>query len=104
MKHNHIKPILIVAIIAAMGAIFMLLWNSIIPYVVGWRSLSYLEAVGLSVFLKFIIRTIVGFFKQQNSNYKERNNIREQVSNMSKEQKKRYIREYIADKRKNVEK
>lgn len=101
MKQKVFKPIIIIAFIAAIGAIVMLLWNAIIPSVIGWNEISYLQSIGLFI----LCRVLFGGFRGLKTRTKmalhcNSNNIKEQVKNMSKQERLQYIREYIKDEQK----
>lgn len=49
-------PMFIVAL-GAMAALVMLLWNAIVPDVIGWTAVNYWQALGLLV----LCRLLIGF-------------------------------------------
>lgn len=92
MRPRILKPFLLIAAVAAIGATVMLLWNAIIPSIIGWGALSYMQAVGLLILCRLLLGG-VGGFKQRIVH----NNIRTQAKKeMSYEQKKAYIKSYMA--------
>lgn len=98
MRHNILKFILIVAIVAAAGAIIMLLWNSIIPSVVGWNSLNYFQAIGLLILCRLLFGGFSGLrgakekFHHRHTMHQD---MRNRVKGMSKREKMEYIKEYM---------
>ncbi len=91
MKRRFLKPVLLLVAIAAAGAVVMLLWNAIIPTVVGWGVLSYLQAVGL-----FVLCRVLGGTSPQ-LRHRAHFSKAERFGGMSKSQKREYIRNYMSN-------
>ncbi len=92
-----LKILIVIAAVAIFGLVVMLLWNSIIPMVIGWGALTYLQAVGLLV----LCRVLFGGFNsfKRGASYKHmRHAHKEQLKGMSRKQKMEYIRECMAKK------
>ncbi|MFI3295397.1 MAG: hypothetical protein R3Y19_05195 [Rikenellaceae bacterium] len=89
-----VKPIIIIAIVALASLVVMLLWNSIIPSVVGWGALNYLEAVGLLVLCRILFSGSVPFGAI--AHRRDLGDLRDHVRGMNKEQKREYIRAYMS--------
>ncbi len=47
--------LLIIAALIAFSALTQLLWNAVIPPVIGWKSLTFFQAMGLLVLAKILI-------------------------------------------------
>jgi len=58
MKHRAkywIRPLFFIAVVAALGAVVMLLWNAIVPDLFGTaRPIDYLHALGLLVLSRIL--------------------------------------------------
>ncbi len=103
--------ILLVAVAAA-GTIVMLLWNFVVPSVIGWGELNYGQAVALLVLSRLLFSGFGGFQKNflkhsKYSNYPSHPNHQEmkaRLKGMSKSEKKEYIKNYMyISGRRNVE-
>lgn len=98
---------IILAVLAAGAAVVMLLWNCIIPAVIGWGALSYWQAAGLLLLCKILF----GSFRKGGAGMGEppfrrpdprmgfmhgdREKMHEEVKNMSAEQRREYIRKHM---------
>lgn len=86
------------ALLAGLGGVVMLLWNAIIPSVVGWGALSYLQAVGLLALCRILFGSFPGAARgragraMRGNREGVRDDLREQLKGMSREEKKEYIR------------
>ena len=97
-----------VAVFAAAIAVVMLLWNYIIPPVVGWSQITYWQAAGLMV----LGRLLLGGFGRFNRglghchpghqggpghHFRSRfhNRMREKMVNMSDEERRQFIRDHM---------
>ncbi len=83
------------AAIAALGVVVMLLWNAIIPSVIGWGALSYLQAVGLFLLSRILFGSLSGVRKRASVSVNGSPELRQQLRGMTPEQKHEYIREYM---------
>lgn len=92
MKIRVLKPIIGVAFGAVAGAVVMLLWNAIIPSVIGWGALSYLQAVGLLLLCRVLFGRFPGIRERMVGNREE---LRAQLRGMSREQRQEHIRGYM---------
>jgi hypothetical protein len=58
MKHYHKHKIgfvlLFITMPAAAAAVVMLLWNALIPAIVGWGSVTYWQALGLIILCRLL--------------------------------------------------
>lgn len=88
------------AFFAAAAAIIMLLWNAIIPAVIGWGTLTYWYACGLLLLCRLLFTGFgrmgfgypmmgLGFHKKHMNHMAE---MREKMSGMSREERREYIR------------
>lgn len=103
MKRHIFKPFIFIAIVAALAAVIMLLWNAIIPSVIGWSALSYLQAAGLLVLSRLLFGSWGGIRERVAlSSNKDHRKIREQLAGMTRAQQMEYIRARMSE-TKNVE-
>lgn len=77
-------------------AVVMLLWNAIIPQVIGWSAITYWQAAGLFI----LARILFGKFGRPGGCHKccrkekeyKQGHIHEKLQNMSPEERREYIR------------
>lgn len=82
--------------IAVAGAAIMLLWNVIIPSVIGWGAVSYLQAVGLFLLSRILFGNFSGLRERTNATMGgNRDELKAKLKGMSREQKQEYIRSYM---------
>jgi hypothetical protein len=80
-------PLLFVAIGLLLGGVVMWLWNAILPEVTGWKTLTYLQALGLLV----LCRILFGGFRGGGRGFgKHKNARRERWLNLSDEERARF--------------
>lgn len=96
MKQRILKPIIMLALLAGVGAVVMLLWNAIIPTVIGWGAVSYLQAVGLLVLCRLLFGSFSGIKGRTNATLQgDRDELKAKLKGMTKEEKRDYIRGYM---------
>ncbi len=96
MKQRILKPIIMLAALAAIGAVVMLLWNAIIPSVIGWGAISYLQAVGLFLLSRILFGSLSGIKGRTNATMQgNRDELKAELKGMSREEKRDYIRNYM---------
>ena len=97
-----------IAVFAGISAIVMLLWNALIPSIIGWNTVNYWQAAGLLILCKLLLG---GFGRMKPSGFhmmKEARNMEnypfshmhERMGEMSREER----REFILRRMKNMEK
>ncbi len=91
MKMKFLKPIILLAAVAVAGGAVMFLWNTIIPAVVGWRALSYMQAAGLFVLCRLLFGGSP--WRRHGAQFSKA----EQLRGMSKEQRRDYIRKCMSN-------
>lgn len=103
MSKRIFKPFIMLALVATLGVVVMLLWNAIIPSVIGLGSLSYLKAVGLLVLCRLLFGGVSGFKERAvvHANGINRHDMREKVKAMTKEERREYIKNYRHNSTKN---
>ncbi len=95
MKRIVLKSIIMLAALATIGVVVMLLWNAIIPSVIGWGAVSYLQAVGLFLLSRILFGSLSRVRERANVSIKSGRELRQQLNGMTPEQKQEYIREYM---------
>lgn len=101
-RHSVGKSILMglafIAIFAAVIAVVMLLWNAVIPSVIGWSAINYWQAAGLLI----LSRILFGKFGRPGGHrghfgkrckHEDHGRLHERLHNMSREERKEYIRD-----------
>lgn len=94
MKRRIFKPIIILALVAVLSGVVMLLWNAIIPIVIGWGAVSYLQAAGLFVLCRLLF-TGISPMQRHSRSAKFRAELRERVEGMSHSERRDYIKDYM---------
>ncbi len=87
MKKLIFRLFALVALVAAGAAAVMLLWNALIPSIIGWNTITYLQALGILV----LSRLLFGGFGSIRHRAKMHH-----FDSMSKAEKMAYIKERIA--------
>ena len=76
-----------IALMAALVAATMWLWNALIPEIIGWKSIDYWQALGLLV----LTHLVFGHFGRP-TRHDERHHMHEMMRGMSHEEKREFIR------------
>ncbi|KAA6321323.1 hypothetical protein EZS27_029016 [termite gut metagenome] len=88
-----------IAVFAASIAIVMLLWNALLPSLIGWSVINYWQAAGLVILSRILLGGLGhhwhgrGFF---HSNF-EQNQFHNKLKGMSIREKREYIRKHLAE-------
>ncbi len=84
------------AVFAGAIAIVMLLWNTLIPSIIGWSAINYWQAAGLIILCKLLFGGI-GHWGHHGRcfghNRKENRDLHEKMRNMSRDERKEFIRQ-----------
>ena len=95
-KHKAFGILIFLVVAAALSAVVMLLWNAIIPTVIGWTIISYWQALGLLV----LCRILFGGFKRpmghpfmNGMSANEHKQFHEKLRSMSKDERRNFIRQ-----------
>lgn len=92
--------LIFIAVVAAAIAIVMLLWNALIPSIIGWSAITYWQAAGLVILCKLLFgglgrhRQGPWFFHDQG--HKPGQHLHERMKGMSREEKRDFIRKRMA--------
>ena len=99
-KRKFWHGLIFIAILAAVIAIVMLLWNALIPSIIGWYTISYWQAAGLLILCKMLFggfgRFGHGFFHKHHHGHAHPNHLHERMKGMSREEKREFIRQRMA--------
>ena len=91
--------LLFLAVFAAAIAIVMLLWNALIPNIVGWTTINYWQAVGLMVLCRLLLggfgRFGRGHFWGRREDHHHWHQMKSKMKGMSREERHDYIREHM---------
>lgn len=100
-RHRWYALPIFLPVFAAATAIVMLLWNWLIPSVIGWSAIDYWQSAGLLLLCKMLFG---GFGRCRGGRpggnphrmmHDHRERIHEHVKNMSAEQRREYIRKHM---------
>ena len=99
-KGKHPLGMLIfLALFAAAAAIIMLLWNAIVPALIGWSAVTYWKAAGLLLLCRLLFGGFgkMGFWHPMMMGHAKKHmghieEMREKMSGMSREERREYIR------------
>lgn len=86
-----------IAVMVAAVAIVMLLWNALIPSIIGWSAINYWQAGGLFILAHILFggpMRHAGFF-MSNPNIHSR--FHERMRGMTRDQKREFIRRRMAE-------
>ncbi len=99
MKRNKGKKVLglliFLAVFAAISAVIMLLWNWLIPGIIGWSVVNYWQAMGLLVLSRLLLGGLgkLGFAGHMRNglSHAQMSRVHDKFANMSNEKKREYI-------------
>lgn len=97
-KNKRIIPVIIhIAVILLIGVAVMFLWNYIIPSITGWSEINYWETLALMLLGRLLTGGLFSAWhiKHGNSHYARH---KAEISNMTREEKREYIREHFTTK------
>lgn len=91
--HLLIVPVVIAAVTAAV----MLLWNCLIPSIVGWASITYWQALGLIVLCRLLLGGIGrhGMFGRGHCHPHHPGHLHEKWEGMSRSERREMIRRHM---------
>ena len=108
MKNNkHRKGLHVLFMLfalAAIPAIIMLLWNWLVPQIIGWTAVTFWQAAGLVLLSKLLFggmgKHCFGMngphrFEPPFPTWKERAAMRDRIRTMGREERREYIRRHI---------
>lgn len=80
--------------VAIAAVVVMFLWNAIIPSVIGWGALTYLQAAGLIMLCRLLFGNVSSTKERANISLSRKDELRRQVKGMNREQRRDYIKNY----------
>lgn len=95
-KNRLIRITIHIAVILLIGVAVMFLWNYIIPSITGWSEINYWETLALMLLGRLLTGGLFSSWhiKRGNNRYDQHRSI---LSNMTKEEKREYIREHFTN-------
>ncbi|KAA6337822.1 hypothetical protein EZS27_014126 [termite gut metagenome] len=89
----------LIVIVGAAAAVVMLLWNALIPPVIGWTSISYWQAVGLLVLVRILFGGFGHLHHKAFFHHHGYPNARlhEELRGMSFNERREYIRKHLKE-------
>lgn len=101
MKRNKrfLGIFIFIAVFAASAAIVMLLWNWIVPSLIGWSVVGYWQAAGLLLLCRLLFGGFgKGGFHRHGHHYmgkRVKAKMHEKLKGMSDDERREYIRNYM---------
>ncbi len=92
MKRVFFRGVLPIIFLALLSAAVMLLWNFVIPSVIGWGALNYLQSIALVILSRLLLGKLGTGFRH-NSGGKEE--LRNKLKGMSREERREHIKSYM---------
>ncbi|GAB6010787.1 hypothetical protein [Viscerimonas tarda] len=95
-----LKVLAFLAVLAAAVAVVMLLWNALIPSIVGWSAITYWQSAGLLVLLRLLFGGFghfgkMGHFWHHHGNHHQMHELKAQMEGMSHSEKREFIRNHM---------
>lgn len=88
-----------IAVAAIAALVIMLLWNVLIPTIIGWQAVNYWQAAGLMILSRLLLGGFGKFggghfyrHSRFNHDAKHMMNLHDKMSNMSREERREHIR------------
>ena len=103
-KRRILGPFIFLAVFAAGAAVVMLLWNWLVPSIIGWSVVRFWQAAGLLLLCKILFGSFrkgggMPFHRPDSRMRKfmhdRHEEIHDKVKNMSKDERREYIRNYM---------
>ena len=109
MKNFRVKRFLgglvFLAVFAAAIAVVMLLWNALIPSIIGWTTINYWQAAGLMILSRLLLGGFGCFgkfgghgrFNKKKEDFRQWHMMRDKMKDMSRDEKCEYMRKHMRD-------
>jgi len=100
-KKKFLGILIFIVVFAVSIAIVMLLWNALIPSIIGWTTINYWQAAGLMILCRLLLggfgRFGKGHFFRGRGHHDHRHfhDLRERMKGMSRDERRDYIREHM---------
>jgi membrane protein implicated in regulation of membrane protease activity len=92
-KLRFFMPVGLILVIAAFGAVFMLLWNWLMPVIFGLVTVNFWQALVLLVLARLLFGGIGnGFWRRGRRHDMDENSVRKRWMQMTLEQRKEFVR------------
>ncbi|MDR3060118.1 MAG: hypothetical protein LBU84_18515 [Prevotella sp.] len=94
------------AVFAAAIAVVMLLWNALIPSIIGWTTINYWQAAGLMLLSRLLLGGFGHFGKfgghrhfgkQKKEDFRQWHMMRDKMKDMSRDEKREYMRNHMRE-------
>lgn len=101
---NFLGGFIFLLVLVGATAVVMLLWNWLIPSIIGWQAINFWQALGLIVLCKLLFggKGHWGGFGHghhpfRDRNKKEHRELHERMRNMSRDERRDFIRQRMAE-------
>lgn len=89
--------LIFIAVFAGCSAIVMLLWNVLIPTIIGWASINYWQSAGLIILCRLLLGGLGKMgghwaFNKRKMDQRQMMMMHERISGMPRNERKEYIR------------
>jgi len=89
--------LIFIVVFAAAIAVVMVLWNWLIPEIIGWSTINYWQAAGLAVLCRLLFGGIGKEFNFRGSKDRDkRRHLHEKLKDMSLNERREFIRNRMA--------
>ncbi len=97
MKRKILKLLMLLVMIAVAAVAIMALWNYVVPSVIGWSSITYMQALALLILSRILFGGFGGM-KQRREMFGRGDKalMREKLKGMSREERREYIKSYMS--------
>lgn len=101
---KFLHGLLFIAVFAAAIAIVMLLWNALIPSVIGWSAINYWQAAGLMILCRLLLGGFGRFgrfgrgmhsFKERHKEFNHWHILKDKMKDMSADERREFIRNHM---------
>jgi hypothetical protein len=90
-KLRFFMPVGLILVIAAFGAVFMLLWNWLMPVIFGLVTVNFWQALGLLVLARLLFGSISNGFWKRGIMHDRESSIHKKWMQMTPEQRKEFV-------------
>lgn len=102
-KKKFLGVFIFIAVFAAAIAVVMLLWNALIPAIVGWSAITYWQAAGLMILCRLLLGGFGRFGKGGHQFFHKDRDVRgwhvlhDKMKDMSSDEKREYMRRHMRE-------
>ncbi len=102
-KKKGLGFFIFLAVFAGITAIVMLLWNALIPGIIGWAAISYWQSAGLLILCRFLLGGFGKPFRRghffehkgHHMHHKKMEDFHKKMEGMSPDERREYIRKQM---------